>query len=160
MKLALMSEAALQANVVKLLQAYARHDVCYWHCPNGEIRNHKVGAKLKLAGVRAGAADLMFVIDGQFHALELKTEIGTLSGKQFQFQEDLERAGGLFHVAFGLDQAIGVLRGLDVFREGVRFTVPIQSANAFAGRAARSPAVPVSVNKSQGRPGVNSVRAE
>jgi hypothetical protein len=117
-----LSEAALQQHVVKLLQAYARPDVCWFAVPNGELRNYKVGVKLKQAGLRAGAADLAFLIDARFHALELKTEIGTLSPKQLTFKEDVERAGGLFHVAFGLDQALGVLQGINVFRPGISFT--------------------------------------
>jgi hypothetical protein len=129
-----LSEAAMQAHVVKLLQAYARPDIIWWHCPNGELRNHRVGAKLKLAGVRAGVADLNLVIDGRFHAVELKTEIGTLSGKQLEFQVDLERAGGFFHAAFGIDQAIGILSGIQAFRPGITF----QSTAAFDGRGVRS----------------------
>ena len=94
MKRATMSEAALQRHVVRLLQTFGRPDVCFWHCPNGELRHRNVGAKLKLAGVRAGVADLNLVIDGRFHALELKTEIGALSEAQYLFGEDIERAGG------------------------------------------------------------------
>jgi hypothetical protein len=127
---ATMSEAALQQHVVKLLNAFARPDIAWWHVPNGELRNHKVGAKLKLAGLRPGAADLSFVIDGRFHAVELKTEIGTLSAAQLSFREDLERAGGFFHVAFGLDQAIGVLKGLSAFRPNVSITTAVDGGGA------------------------------
>lgn len=113
---ATMSEAALQQHVVKMLQAYGRPDICWWHCPNGELRNRKIGARLKLAGVRAGVADLNLVIDGRFHAVELKTEIGTLSEAQHNYRADVERAGGFFHAALGLPQAVGVLRGIRAFR--------------------------------------------
>lgn len=118
-----MSEAALQQQLVKLLNAYARPDIVWFAIPNGELRNYKTGVKLKQAGLRAGASDLFFVIEGRAHAVELKTEIGTLSGKQLAFREDLERAGGFFHSAFGLDQALGVLKGLNAFRPGVSFSV-------------------------------------
>ena len=129
---ALMSEATLQAHVVKLLQAYARHDVCWFHVPNGELRDMRTAAKLKLAGVRAGVADLILIVDGRAHGLELKTETGRLSDKQVEFCEDLERAGGFFHAAYGIDQAIGVLTGLDVFRPNITITT------AFDGNGARS----------------------
>lgn len=119
-----MPEDDLQANVVKLLQAYARRDVCWWHCPNGEKRPKATGKRLKLAGVRRGAADLMFVIAGKFHGVELKTESGVQSDYQESFQTDLERAGGFYHLAFGMDQALGVLAGLGVFRPGISFTAP------------------------------------
>jgi hypothetical protein len=126
-----LSESSLQQHVVKLLQAYGRSDVCWFAIPNGELRNHKVGVQLKLAGLRAGAADLFFVIDGRAHAVELKTEIGTLSPKQLSFREDLERAGGFFHVAFGLQEAIGLLTGLQAFRPNITLTT------ADDGRGAR-----------------------
>ncbi|MCC7253836.1 hypothetical protein [Hyphomicrobium sp.] len=126
-----LSEADLQQHVVKLLNAYGRPDVCWWSCPNGELRNWKVGVRLKEQGLRAGASDLMFVIDGRFHAVELKIEIGTLSGKQLAFAEDLQRAGGFAHVAFGLDDAIGVLKAIGAFRAGINFSTAL-------GKGARS----------------------
>lgn len=118
-----MSETNLQINVAKLLKAYARPDICWWCCPNGAVLPWKVAKELKEMGVRAGASDLMFMIEGVFHALELKTEVGVVSGEQLQFREDLERAGGFFHSAFGLDQAIGVLKGLNAFRPGINISV-------------------------------------
>ena len=125
-----LSEQQLQEQVVKLLSAYSRPDICFFAVPNGELRNWKVGVRLKAAGLRAGAADLLLLIGARAHALELKTEIGTLSARQHTFREDWERAGGFFHVAFGLDQALGVLQGIGAFRAGVRFSV---ADEAFAG---------------------------
>lgn len=132
-KTATLSERVLQEHVVKLLNAYARPDICWFAVPNGELRNHKVGVQLKAAGLRAGAADLSFVIDGRFHAVELKTEIGTLSAKQLSFREDLERAGGFFHVAFGLQEALGVLSGIRAFRPNIT----LSPTTADDGRGAR-----------------------
>jgi hypothetical protein len=130
---ATLSEQSLQQHIVKLLQAYGRPDIAWWAVPNGELRNHKVGVQLKAAGLRAGAADLSFVIDGKFHAVELKTEIGTLSPKQLSFREDLERAGGFFHVAFGLQEALGVLSGIRAFRPNIT----LSPTTADDGRGAR-----------------------
>lgn len=110
-----MSEAMLQTHCAKLLYAYSRPEIVWWACPNGEQRNPKTAARLKQQGVRAGAADLMFVIDHIFHGLELKTEIGTMSKAQHQFKEDVERAGGHYHVAFGLEQTVAKLIELEVF---------------------------------------------
>jgi hypothetical protein len=127
-----MSEELLQENVVKLLNSYGRHDIAWWCCPNGSLRNWKVGVKLKAAGLRKGASDLMFLIDGRFHALELKTEIGVVKSDQHDFAESVTRAGGFFHAAFGLDQAIGVLSAISAFRLGITFTTA-----AFDGRGVR-----------------------
>jgi len=136
-----LSEQALQEQVIKLLSAYARPDICWFSVPNGELRNWKVGTRLKAAGLRAGVADLIFLIDARAHAVELKTEIGTLKPRQFDFKESWERAGGFFHSAFGLDQALGVLQGIGAFRNGVSFlavgSVSIPSANPTGGRRVR-----------------------
>jgi hypothetical protein len=65
----------------------------------------------------------MFVKAGQFIGLELKTEIGTLSPKQHAFKEELERAGGQYRVAFGLEQAIAALIDLNVFRSNIHISL-------------------------------------
>lgn len=136
-------ESSLQQHVVKLLQAYARPDIAWWSCPNGELRNWKVGVKLKAAGLRAGASDLMLLIDGHFHALELKTEVGVASGKQLKFGEAIERAGGSFHIAFGLDQAIGVLRAIGAFRDGITFSAALGEGCVQRGAASVASRTPV-----------------
>jgi hypothetical protein len=131
MSAAFRSEASLQMQIVKLLQAYGRPDICWWHCPNGAVLPWKVAKEMKALGVRAGAADMMFVVDGTFHGVELKTEIGVVSTEQLQFREDLERAGGYFHAAFGLDEAIGVIKGINAFRPNISLST------ADDGRGAR-----------------------
>lgn len=145
MRVASMSERVLQEHVVKLLNSFARPDICWFAVPNGELRNWKVGAQLKAAGLRAGAADLLFLIDGRCHAVELKTEIGTLKKKQIEFQEDWQRAGGFFHVAFGLDQAIGILRGISAFRSGISFSVALDGRGVRKGIVAAKRRSPISL---------------
>lgn len=118
---ALMSEDALQQHVVLLLRVYARYDICWWACPNGEQRSRTTGIRLKAQGVLPGAADLMFVVDHIFHGLELKTETGKQSEEQRGFETSLTNAGGVYHIAYGLDEALEVLRDMDVFRQGIHF---------------------------------------
>lgn len=114
-----MTESVLQQHIVKLLRSYARPDVCWWHCPNSTPTGWRAAVEAKALGVRAGASDLMFLIDGKFHVLELKTESGRLSKEQREFQIDIERAGGFFYQARGLDRAIQVLTALNVFLPSV-----------------------------------------
>ena len=120
--LPLMSEEALQQTTCKILEAYARPDIEWHHVPNGGKRDKRTANLMKLAGVRPGVADWMFLIDGLSFALELKTEVGVQSQDQIDFQERFERAGGKYFIAFGLDEALGVLAGLNVFRPGISFT--------------------------------------
>jgi hypothetical protein len=126
-----MSEAELQMQVVALLDAYARPDIEWHHCPNGDERHPAIARKLKKMGVQRGVADLMFLIDGKAHAVELKTEIGTQSSFQEDFQTRFERAGGVYHIAFGLDQAVTILITLNAFRPGFNFNI------SFGGRVVR-----------------------
>ena len=118
-----MSEANLQTHICKLLTAYGRTDICWFAVPNGEKRSRKTGARLKQQGVKAGAPDLCFVVDGSFIGLELKTEVGVHSDAQLKFQEDLERAGGGYLVAYGLEQAISKLIALGAFRPNIHINV-------------------------------------
>lgn len=133
-----MSEAELQQHVVKLLEAYARPDICFFHPANGEARHVTIGRKLKRMGVKKGVADLMLTISGRSVAMELKTEIGTQSREQAEWQEEFERAGGHYILVRGLDEAIRMLAALNVFREGVTFCISSASFSSTSdGREAR-----------------------
>lgn len=130
---ATMSEEVLQQHVVKLLEAYARPDIEWHHVPNGADRHPAVAKKMRLAGVKPGVADLMILIDGHQFAVELKTEIGTLSQVQLDWRETFERAGGTYFAAFGLQEAIGVIKGINAFRPRINVTL----TTADDGRGAR-----------------------
>lgn len=127
----MMTETDLQMQVVALLEAYGRHDIEWHHVPNG-ARNGGEGDKLRKMGARAGVADLMLLIDRRSFGVELKTEIGTQSSDQSEWQVRFERAGGTYFMARGLDEAIGVLSGIGAFR------TKIIIANGFGGRGART----------------------
>ena len=77
--------------------------------PNGGKRSLRVGAKLKLEGVRAGVPDLMLpVARGGYHGLfiEMKrTEGGGLSKEQKQWKEKLMAQGYQFVMARGAEAA-------------------------------------------------------
>lgn len=106
----MVSENTIQQNLVKLLQAAGRHDICWFAVPNGEQRSAKTGARLKAQGVQPGVADLIFVIAQRPIALELKVEKGKQSLRQAEWQEEFERAGGVYYLAKGFDEAVSVLR--------------------------------------------------
>lgn len=118
-------EHDLQVNLVKLLRAYGRHDIAWWAVPNGSLRGWKTAIELKEEGVKAGVHDLHFLIDAKFITVELKAESGRLSKEQDEFWQDVQRAGGHCFVAFGLNEALGVLRGISAFRPGISFTTPL-----------------------------------
>jgi hypothetical protein len=133
-----VNEADVQINVMRLLAAYGRPDICFWHVPNGEHRSKRAGNKLKQMGVRRGVPDVHLMIDGLFHTVELKVATGRLKHDQIIFCEDIERAGGHFHVARGLNEAIGVLKGINAFRPEVDIQVSQVEPMRAAARSVRT----------------------
>ncbi len=115
-----MKETAIQQYVATLLSLYARPDVCWWAVLNEGWRSYATAARYKKMGLRAGVSDLMLVVRKEFHALELKTEVGWQNANQKQFGENVNDAGGLYHIAYGLDEAIDILNGIDVFKSGIK----------------------------------------
>lgn len=61
-----------------------------FHVPNGGSRNAIEGKKFKAIGVVAGVADLLFLYKGQTYFLELKTQTGTQSKVQRNWQEKVQ----------------------------------------------------------------------
>lgn len=118
-----LSETAIQQHLIKLLNSYARPDIEFHHVPNGEQRNKKTARRLKSMGVQPGVADLMFLIDGQSIALELKSGKGKQTKAQADFQERFERAGGLYILANGINEAVKALIDIAAFRGNVHVNV-------------------------------------
>jgi len=119
-----MNEDAIQQHVVHLMRAYGRADVCWFAVANGEARSLATGAKLKRQGVTAGAPDMVFVVDGHFYGVELKTDKGRVRGSQSAFGDWINDAGGTYRVAYGLDGAAQCLKEIGAFRPNINFTFP------------------------------------
>jgi hypothetical protein len=117
-----LTENAIQQQVVILLQSYCRPGVCWFAVPNGEWRFPKTAARLKAQGVRAGAPDLVVVVRGRFHGIEIKRDTGRMSVAQARFAIELGRADGGYHVCRGLRETILCLVELTVFKPELNFT--------------------------------------
>ncbi len=86
-----ITEARLQYEIVMWAQENGYY--CF-HCPNGEKRDAKTGAKLMAMGVRAGVTDLIFILDyGQTLWVELKIRGGKISTPQEKFKTVLTHRG-------------------------------------------------------------------
>jgi hypothetical protein len=120
-------ETRIQCLVVDLLEAYARPDIVWFAVPNGGYRYRRTAYEMKRMGVRAGVADLIFLVDGKFHAVEIKAPSGRVETSQKAFCVDVERAGGTYTVTFGANQTVRHLKALDVFNRNVKFTFPEQA---------------------------------
>lgn len=140
-----MTEADLQQQVVKLLEAYARQDIEWHHVPNGEYRHYRTAGRLKKLGTHAGVADLMLTINGRSYAVELKKEDGRQSITQERWQEQFERAGGFYFLALGIDQAIAVLTSIGAFRANVSISSASDGSGVRTRRGEKSPAATNSI---------------
>jgi VRR-NUC domain len=109
-------EALIQRAVVDHLHLRAKPDVLWLHCPNGERRDPRTGAKLKRMGVLPGAADILLWHRGNSFALELKSPGGRLSEAQLEFLARFNDAGGHSACAEDIDRAIAVLEGWQILR--------------------------------------------
>lgn len=102
-------EQLLQQQVAEYL-ALAYPDLVWWHTANN-ARSAHIGGILKSMGVRAGVADLAFVLpNGQAAFLELKAKRGVLSEAQEQFAAAVIRSGGMWAMARSLTGAADILR--------------------------------------------------
>lgn len=101
-----LSEDEVQRAVVQHLEARSRTGVWWCAIPNGGSRHPVEAAKLKGLGVVAGAPDLLVVVQGRAHGLEIKTETGRLSVEQRVQHRRLEVAGAAVAVVHGLDEAV------------------------------------------------------
>ena len=77
---------------------------------------------MKLQGVRAGAPDMAFLIDGRFHGVELKTDKGIQSAAQKMMAAEIRAAGGQYHLCHGFEETARCLSRIGAIREGIRLT--------------------------------------
>ena len=132
-----MTEDDLQQHVVHLMRSHGRPDVCWFAVPNGEQRKQSIGAKLKRAGVTAGAPDMVFLVDGKFHGVELKTLAGRATESQRNFGKWIEVAGGAYHICHGIDQTFKCLQRIGCLLPGIRIS-STTSPEAALSRATKS----------------------
>jgi hypothetical protein len=103
-------EFSLQKFVVQCLAQFKRPAVIFYHCPNGEQRSPRTGARLKAMGVLPGVADICLVLPGGASAfLELKRPGGRTSAEQRAFRDSCEASGAGYAIAQTPEEAIDVL---------------------------------------------------
>jgi hypothetical protein len=111
---------------IKLAEYLDMKGYLWCHVPNGGNRDAKTGAKMKRQGVKPGVPDVLIFEDPISRnlnlqstrniAIELKRENGSMSDlrdSQKEWLFDLEERGWLIKVAFGADDAINWLEGLE-----------------------------------------------
>ena len=114
----------------------------WWHSPQGAYYggSDRQGALMKALGVRPGVSDLVFLLRGQFYALELKRlKGGRASPEQEQFLADVEHAGGVIAIAAGLDEALAVLERWGLIQGSTQYAMELipTSSDVIKAKAPR-----------------------
>ncbi|MBK5719931.1 VRR-NUC domain-containing protein [Dysgonomonas sp. Marseille-P4677] len=81
--------------------------------PNGGKRDKREAARLKKQGVTPGASDILCLVPNDkynYLCLETKTETGTQSDEQKEFQKQVEAAGGLYLIYRSAAEGIEILK--------------------------------------------------
>lgn len=139
------AEFRLQAALIQHIRMRSYPNTYCTAIPNGEYRSKRTAGKLKAAGVRAGAPDLLIIRNGRVFGLELKAlRIGAkgkpLAGAgqseaQMLTQKDWEAAGGSYAVATGIKQALDLLESWGIIKPD-RGTIPVYGARLLEEAAA------------------------
>ena len=88
-------------------------DKLVFHVPNGGSRNKIEAANLKRQGVKPGVSDVIILIPRNGFAslcLEFKTESGTQSDEQKEFQRQAEACGSKYVIVRSVAAAIEVTK--------------------------------------------------
>lgn len=104
------SEEELQRAIMGMIAAEAQPGVVVFHVPNGGKRGKADAGRLKGMGTLAGIPDLIAIVDGRAHGLEIKTEVGRMSRAQKDIAGRLRRAGAEYEIARSIAGARLVLR--------------------------------------------------
>lgn len=76
------------------------------HSPNGGKRDEREGARFKEMGTRAGFPDLILLLPNNFYpfmGIELKTDKGSQSERQKEYQKSFEEIGAKYVVVRSLE---------------------------------------------------------
>ena len=77
---------------------------CMWRVENERVRSRYEMMIAISTGLVSGVADLNFIHNGTFHAIELKTEKGRQSKSQLEWQKKVEQQGAKYHVIRSFEQ--------------------------------------------------------
>ena len=102
-------EFQLQCAVAGHLERRRRPNVYFTAIPLGEKRNAVTGARIKRMGAKAGAPDMLVLVDGRACGLELKAAKGRMTMHQVATRDQWRSAGGTYAVAHDIDEALELL---------------------------------------------------
>lgn len=101
-----MSETQLVKTILQAVNYYG----FFWRNNTGAQKIDNGSSKRFVRYGLPGSADIIGVHKGRFIAIEVKSQRGRQSDNQRQFQRSIEDAGGIYILAFSVDDA---LKGLN-----------------------------------------------
>jgi hypothetical protein len=119
-----LREQQIQRALCQHLDTRGVSGLVWFAVPNGNKLGGKISAKgiaiqgsiNKGIGVKAGTADLIFLHDSKFFALELKVGKNRPTEKQLEFIDRVNAAGGYACWCSGLDAALQILKNWRLLR--------------------------------------------
>ncbi len=88
----------------------------WWTSIDHATRDSRLIMARASRGVKPGIPDMLFLIDGVAHFLELKTATGKESISQTVTSLEIRAAGGAYACAYGIDEALTALEGWGVIK--------------------------------------------
>jgi len=104
-----LREDPIQAAICEHLRRFAV-DGLFWRAINNNPRSARDGARFKRMGGAAGTPDMIFLKDGEFKSMEIKSLYARPTQAQIETQRAIITAGGEAVVARGLDDALQYLK--------------------------------------------------
>jgi hypothetical protein len=104
------SETDLHKAIVAMMAVEALPGVVAFHPANGGKRGKAEAGRLKGMGVVPGIPDLVVVVAGRCHGLEIKTDKGRLSAAQKTMAARFQCAGCEYEIARSVAGARAILR--------------------------------------------------
>ena len=102
-----MKIKVLEKDVQKTILDYlAVKKIFHYRNNSGAFISHYKGKERFMRFGAKGSTDIICVIDGKFIGIECKGTGGKQNDNQIAFQQDLEKAGGKYILAFDLETVI------------------------------------------------------
>lgn len=100
-----------ESDVQKLILDWlALHKIFHWRNNTGAMFGEHKGKRWAVRFGRPGAPDIFLIIrnayGAEIHAIEVKGPKGKQSEAQKKYQEDFEKAGGYYWLAYSLDDVL------------------------------------------------------
>ena len=83
---------------------YPNRRLTLWRVENERKRSRYQQSIAKSTGLTSGVADLHFLNDSMYHAIELKASTGKLRASQKQWRNAIQKQGAQYHIIRSLDE--------------------------------------------------------